>query len=153
MSKNEDFPEQDLFELHFAAQDGDLVKVKELVAKGSSVNSFDDISHTPLHYAAEKENLDVVKFLIESGADVNIYEEEKIGNTPLREIAESCSYEMAKLLVDAGANPLIPGWMKITALDKAAKRKKPEGQHVYQLLKNASDKFRLKYPDEYLRHE
>lgn len=40
--------------LHFAASDGDLKKVKELVESGYDVNAFDEgLSFTPLHYAVK----------------------------------------------------------------------------------------------------
>ena len=122
-------------QLHFAADKGDLDRVKELIASGYDVNSFDDgLSLTPLHYAAKAENLEVMKYLLAVGADVNAHDEERIGETPLGEVAASCSYEVAKILTDAGANPTIPGWMQITALDRSKDRKKEEGVRVYELL-------------------
>lgn len=123
--------------LHFAAHDGNLEAVKRLVQAGFPLNAFDEISKTPLHYAAENGHIEVVKFLIEAGADVNAHEESKIGNTPLREIAGNCSYEMAKIFVDAGSDPTIPGWMQITALHTASKRKRGDGPRIYELLQKA----------------
>jgi ankyrin repeat protein len=123
-----------------AAQDGDLTRVKELIAGGHPVNAFDDLALTPLHYAAREGHLKVMKALIDAGADVNARDERRIGNTPLREVAGNCSYQVAKLLIGAGADPMIPGWMQITALDEAAQRKKPEGMRVHELLRAAVDK-------------
>jgi ankyrin repeat protein len=115
-------------QLHFAASDGDLPRVKQLVESGDDVNLFDDLSYAPLHYAAKGEFFAVAQYLIAAGADVNAHDEEHIGETPLGAVAASCSYEMAKLLVDAGANPTIAGWMNLTALYRAKERKKEEGQ-------------------------
>jgi ankyrin repeat protein len=127
--------------LHFAAADGNLEKVKRLIEDGFDVNSFEeDLSFTPLHYAVIGAHLDVANYLILKGADVNAHDEERIGETPLDEVAASCSYEVAEALIKAGANPIIKGWMHITALDRASKRKKPEGRRVYELLFNEAVK-------------
>ena len=138
LEMNEDWFEKE--QLHSAAQDGDLNKVMQLVAEGYPINAFDEIDMTPLHYAVKENHDQVVSFLIEAGANVNAHNQSKAGNTPLREAASNCSYEMAKLLIDAGADPTIPGWMQITALDKAHERKNEEGRRVYQLLKEAANK-------------
>jgi ankyrin repeat protein len=132
-----DFDESDL---HFAAQDGDLARVRELLADGRSPNAFDEISKTPLHYAAGSGHIDIMRVLLEAGADVNAHDEARIGNTPLRDVAAECSLAVATLLVDAGADPWIPGWMQLTALHKAEERKDDEGRRVYALLKAVANR-------------
>jgi len=128
-------------QLHIAANDGDLEKVKKLIEEGYDIHAFDsDLSFTPLHYAVNSGNIEVAKYLISLGANVNANEEEKIGETPLGEVAANCSYEMAEMLVKAGANPTIPGWMQISALERASERKKEEGKRVYELLLETSKK-------------
>ena len=134
---DDEFDESDL---HFAAQDGDLTCVRQLLADGRSPNAFDEISMTPLHHAAKSEHIDIMRLLLEAGADVNAHEEARIGNTPLREVAAKCSLAVATFLVDSGADPRIPGWMQLTALHQAADRKDPEGQRVYALLKTVADR-------------
>ena len=129
-------------QLHFAAQDGDLAQVTRLLNEGHSPNVFDELGKTPLHYAAAHGHLDVMRLLLASGADVNAHDESVIGNTVLGDVASNCSFEVAKTLVDAGANPTIPGWMRLTALDKSEERKKPEGVRVHQLLSQAARRFR-----------
>ena len=128
-------------QLHIAAGDGDLKRVKKLIDEGYDLQAFDEgLSFTPLHYAVKNAQIEAVKYLISLGADVNAHEEEKIGETPLGEVAENCTYEMAEILVKAGANPIIPGWMQLTALDRASERKKDEGRRVYELLLETAKK-------------
>ena len=136
---NDDWYERE--QLHFAAQDGDLERVKELIKDGYDINAFDqDLSWTPLHCAAQYDHIEVVKYLLSQGADVNAYEEDKIGETPLGQVAEECSYEMAETLIKAGADPTIQGWMQLTALYRASKRSNSEGMRVYELLLKTAKK-------------
>jgi ankyrin repeat protein len=122
-------------QLHFAAQDGNLAEVQRLVDSGYDVNAFDeDLYFTPLHYAAKGGHVKVMKYLISVGADVNAHNPKAAGETPLGEVAQNCSFEVAETLVKAGADPTIPGWMQISALHRAGKRKETEGVRVYQLL-------------------
>ena len=120
--------------LHFAAGDGDLDQVRSLVKGDRDVNANDTQGLTPLHYAAAAEHIDVVRYLLSAGANVNAIDDSTAGNTPLGHVAQTCSQAMAKLLLDAGANPLIPGTMQITPLQRADRRKKAEGRRVFELL-------------------
>ena len=128
------------YALHFAAGDGDLELVQTLIAFGHDLQAFDEMSWTPLHQAVSNRKHRVVEYLLSMGADVNAHEEEKIGETPLGNVAENCSYQMAKTLIDAGAYPTIPGWMMLTALDRAKERKKHEGKRAYKLLQETASK-------------
>ena len=132
--------------LHFAAGEGDLCRVKELLAEGYPINGFDDLSWTPLHHAAQKEHLAVVRYLIAAGADVNAHEEERIGDTVLKHVAQTCTLDLARILLDAGADPTIPGWMQLTALDKSVNRKRFEGPDVHRLLLEAAKRRNLLWP-------
>ena len=128
--------------LHRAAQAGDLPAVQELVASGCPVNAFDYVDRTPFHYAVLGEHFAVVDYLLRHGADINANNEQRVGNTPLAEAAATCSLRMARLLVEFGADPTIHGWMSLTALDRAKRRKDGEGigsvgQAVYEFLREA----------------
>jgi ankyrin repeat protein len=129
--------------LHRAARDGDSAEVQKWLAAGYPVNRFDDLGRTPLHYAVAGEHADVVDVLLRAGANVNAHDERVIGDTPLGESAASCSYDMARRLIEAGANPTIPGWMLLSALDRASERKSPEGQRVLKLLQEAAKRPRV----------
>ena len=134
MAKDDQESSFDRLALHFAASDGDLNAVKQLVETGYPINAFDDLSCTPLHHAAKNEHLAVVRYLIAAGADVNAHEEERIGDAVLKHVAQTCSLELAKVLLDAGADPTLPGWMQLTALDKSVNRKRSDGPDVHRLF-------------------
>jgi ankyrin repeat protein len=130
---------EDLYEkekLHYAVQDGDIEKVQALILDGAKVNAFDQVDKTPLHYAVEKEDFKLIDLLLAAGADPNAHNKANIGNTPLHNVASNCSLKLAQRLIDAGADPRIPGWMQITALDIAKKRKRGDGPLVYKLFLN-----------------
>ena len=120
--------------LHFSVIENSIAEVKALVESGFSMENFDLSDKTPLHYAVEAENFQITRYLLEHGADVNAQEVEKCGNTPLGSVGATCSLKMAKLLVEFGANPATPGWMQISAVDRAKDRKKPEGIQVYEFF-------------------
>lgn len=131
--------------LHRAAETGDLNLVRALLTQGCPVNSFDDMGKTPLHYAVLGEQFAVVDLLLRYGADVNARDEQMIGDTPLGEAASTCTPRMARLLAEAGADPNIQGWMQLTALDRAERRRREEGtgsegQAVFNYLKEAAQK-------------
>jgi Ankyrin repeats (3 copies) len=124
--------------LHFAADKGDLARISEILAKGYDVNAFDVSHRTPLHDAVEHENFEAVELLLRSGADLNAHDERFIGETPLAGSAATCSLRMARTLIDAGADPTIPGWMQLTALDRAEDRRDGDGPLVHELMLKAS---------------
>ncbi len=131
-------PQDDWFEreqLHFAAADGDIDRMKTLIVAGSDVNAFDELGFTALHYAAKSERLEAIAVLLSAGANVDAQDESKAGNTPLGEVAGTCSLAVAQALVKAGADPSLPGWMQLSALDRASKRKRGEGPTVYKFLR------------------
>jgi len=123
-------------QLHRAAADGDLAEVQRLLVAGYPVNRFDDLGKTPLHYAVAREHREIVETLIYAGANVNARDQRRIGNTPLGESAQTCSPEIAKQLLTAGADPTLPGWMGLTAIDRA--RKRADAKKMLPLLEDAA---------------
>ena len=68
-------------EIHSAARDGDLVKVKMLIqADPKLVSKKDGDGRTPLHWAAAEGHKEVVEFLLENKADVQAKDND--GQTP-----------------------------------------------------------------------
>lgn len=64
--------EDGLNELMLCAGNGDLERIRELVAYGEDVNSQSLVGTTALMYATRNNQLDIVKFLISKGADQNL---------------------------------------------------------------------------------
>ena len=88
--------------LHEAAKDGDLGKVKGLIAEGSDVNVSDENALTPLHLAAYRGHKDIAELLILNGADVNATD--KAGINPLNLAEEKGHKEIVELLIKHGAH-------------------------------------------------
>jgi ankyrin repeat protein len=65
-------------DLHSAARDGDVERVKKLLEKGANPNVQDEAGLTPLHWAADVGSVDMVKFLLEHGADPNVQDKRRL---------------------------------------------------------------------------
>lgn len=89
-------------ELVLAAEQGDLSKVKDLIASGISLNSSGYRGITALGMAALYERIDIVPFLINQGADPNV--EFNDGETALMYAAGNDNPGILHLLLSAGAN-------------------------------------------------
>jgi ankyrin repeat protein len=85
-----------------AAKEGDLAKVKSLIAEGSDVNVKDEKGSTPLHFAAYLGYKDVAELLILKGANVNAAD--KTGAIPLHFAARRGHKDLVELLILKGAN-------------------------------------------------
>jgi len=78
----------------------------------------------------------VVDALLRARGTENARDERRAGDTRLGQSADSCDCAMAKKLMDAGADAAVPGWMQLTAIDRAKKRKDEEGKNVLNLLRS-----------------
>jgi len=89
-------------DLHEAAVDGDVTRVKELLEAGAEVNAKDELGITPLYEAVTFNKVDVARSLVEYGAKVN--SKDKWGNTPLMSALYNGACEAAEFLVNKGAS-------------------------------------------------
>lgn len=90
-------------ELVLASLEGDLEKVKNLIADGADINSEDSHGMGPLLTFTPQ----VMKYLLEQGADPNIQKNEN--RTPvLTGIAYMNNAACVRLLLEAGADPNLP---------------------------------------------
>jgi ankyrin repeat protein len=135
-------------ELTEAAYDGDLGKVKELLASGVNIESTDG-SSTALIRAASNGKTEVVRYLIGQGARLeaemgsctplafaienNHFETARLlvtkgarldatgdyDHSPLHYAIESKRFEVAKWLLRQGANPSLQNWRRNTPLMEA----------------------------------
>lgn len=126
--------------VHLAAAYGYTEALKALLSADGKValNMFDDVSRTPLICAVENVHLTEASLLLEAGADVDAHDAEKIGNTALIKAVQSRNLVMVRLLLKHGADPTIPGWMQLTALDRArdwaSGYAPPELKEIFRLL-------------------
>jgi len=107
--------------VHQAALNGYTTALSYLLSADGRVSfgTFDDMSRTPLICAVQIGHLPETALLLDSGADVNAHDGERIGNTALIVAVEERNLPMVQLLLEHGADPTIPGWMQLSALDRA----------------------------------
>ena len=104
--------------LHYAALNGHIEIIREILRGGCPIDINDKFGHTPLHVAAANGQTKVVVELIANGAakDISV---EGIG-TPLHLAAESGHFETAKVLLDEECSVLAVDSDGCTALLRAA---------------------------------
>jgi ankyrin repeat protein len=94
-------------DLHYAAGEGDLAKVRTLLAFGAQVDLPDDNGWTPLHFAAQAHATAIAETLLAAGAPVD--PRDSRGNTPLINAifnSRGCG-DLIALLRRHGADPNI----------------------------------------------
>lgn len=87
--------------LHQAAIDGDITKIRNLLASGANVNAKDKDGRTALILAALKGRVEVVQLLLNNGADPNA--QDKQGDTAMSGVRRSGQIRMGQLLKKSGA--------------------------------------------------
>ncbi len=89
--------------LHDAARDGDVERVKTLIAEGEDVNKRNQLLGWPLHQAALNDDVEIAEMLFAAGADVDV--EHKVFGKPLHAAALKGSFGVAAFLMKNGADP------------------------------------------------
>jgi Flp pilus assembly protein TadD len=125
----------DLSELFAAAEKGDAIKIKQIVAAGIDVNAPDSDGWTALMVAASVGKLPAVQALIMAGANVNAATGK--GETPLMAAALSGNAAIVKLLLAEGADKTAASAQGLTAADVAVRTKHPELAKILQLPPSA----------------
>ncbi|MFC1762992.1 ankyrin repeat domain-containing protein [Planctomycetota bacterium] len=92
---------EDLKSLNQAAADGDIDRVKQLIAEGTDVNTEYQWGETALHVAAANSHEEIAELLIANGANIDA---NKPDYTPLTWAVWNDDVDMTKILVTHGAN-------------------------------------------------
>ena len=104
-------------DLHLAAKQGNVKKVKRLLAQGMDVNSLSSSGYTPLHISAGWDKRRVTRLLLINGAKINA--RDSSGRTPLHLSASRGHLKMVKFLLSRGANSSIRDRHNRTPVDMA----------------------------------
>jgi ankyrin repeat protein len=108
-------------QIHDAAADGDLEKVRALLQDDPNlVFDKDKNGYTPLHWAAKNGHADVAKLLLANKAESNA--KTNIGWTPLHEASEGGHKDLVELLLVNKANVNEKTYRGYTALHFAASK-------------------------------
>lgn len=119
-----------------AAERGELVTVRKLLAEGARLDARDQRGRTALLAATHRNQVDVARFLIQEGADVNA--KDFIQDTPYLYAAAEGRTEILKLTLAAGADLKDVNRYRGTGLIPAAHRGHVE--NVKLLLATSIDK-------------
>ena len=85
-----------VIELLFAATEGNVSELENIVGRGISVSASDYDDRTALHLAAAEGNVDAVRYLVSAGHPVNV--RDRWGSTPLDEAMREERAEVIELL-------------------------------------------------------
>lgn len=107
-------------DLHAAARNGDVAKIRALLGKGAGIDSRDAAGATPLLVATRNNQVDAASALIEAGADVNA--KDSIQDSPYLYSGARGHNQILKMTLAHGADLKSTNRYGGTALIPAAER-------------------------------
>lgn len=108
--------------LHYAAEQGHVGMMRQLVDARAELDTKDAQYKMPLHLAIENKELDVVRLLIDRRADISMgHVEIGLATSPLIDAAYRDDQTLMHLLINAKANLDHRGKQDMTALHMAAR--------------------------------
>ncbi len=107
-----------------AVENGELEKVKEMLASGTDANTTDEHQRSAAYKAAKKGHLEILKVLVEHGADIDMIDNR--GTNALYWAALNSHTDVAAFLLEQGAQTDIKddrGWTIYDHIDSAGDKK------------------------------
>jgi hypothetical protein len=104
---NSTFAQNEARTLHQAVIDGNIDKVKSLLANGTDINVTNMLGGTPLHTAISNKQQAIAEFLISKGPDLNA--RDKQGRTPLFLAVETDQKSIVNLLLTKNVDVNVVG--------------------------------------------
>ena len=86
-----------------AAHEGDVARIRQLVAEGADVDARDSSGRTPVHVAAFASEDDALRALAEAGADMNALEHRAYDVVTIAAVADDP--ELVSLAIELGNDP------------------------------------------------
>ena len=112
-------------EIHRAAYQGDIERVRELLQKGVKPDERDSFGGTALHAAMFQKNMEIVTLLLRNKFDIDAQGTQN-GYTPLHDAVWANNLDAVKRLLDEGAKANMKGKDGLTPYGKAKKEGRVE---------------------------
>ena len=112
-------------EIHRAAYQGDIERVRELLQKGVKPDERDSFGGTALHAAMFQKNMEIVTLLLRNKFDIDAQGTQN-GYTPLHDAVWANNLDAVKRLLDEGAKTNMKGKDGLTPYGKARKEGRVE---------------------------
>ena len=119
--------------IFYAAKKNDMTRIKEILAKGTSVDHRNFNGETVLHIAASQGDLSLVKYLVSQGASVNAPTSKKW--LPIHHAIRFDHPDVANYLIARKASLSAKTSDGMTALDLAKASKNPQIHAIYEKYK------------------